>query len=37
LSARIAIGIGYWLLMIALLRGWPLRLFASGAAPRTAQ
>jgi uncharacterized membrane protein SpoIIM required for sporulation len=35
LWARIAVGVGYWLLMIALLRGWPFRLFATGAAPRT--
>ena len=49
LWARVAIGVAYWLLMIALLRGWllaPLRVppiapqfrsFASAAARRTAQ
>ena len=35
LWARVAVGVGYWLLMIALLRGWPFRLFVSGAVPRT--
>ncbi len=35
LWARIAIGVGYWCVMIALLRGWPFRFFASGAALRT--
>lgn len=37
LWARLTIGIAYWLFMIALLRGWPLRLFESSAASRTAQ
>ena len=37
LWARIAVGGGYWLLMIALLRGWPFRLFATAATPRTVQ
>ncbi len=36
LWARIAIGVAYWLLMLALLRGWPLRLFESSATLRTA-
>jgi uncharacterized membrane protein SpoIIM required for sporulation len=35
LSMRLTIGIGYWLLMMALLTG-PFRLFGFGAAPRTA-
>lgn len=37
LWARVTIGVGYWCLMIALLRGWLFRPFASGAAFRTAQ
>ena len=34
--ARLTIGIGYWLLMIALLQGWIFRPFGHAAAPRTA-
>lgn len=37
LWARVGIGVAYWLLMIALLRGWLFRSFASAAALRTAQ
>jgi uncharacterized membrane protein SpoIIM required for sporulation/uncharacterized RDD family membrane protein YckC len=37
LWARVAIGATYWLLMIALLRGWLFRSFVSAAALRTAQ
>jgi hypothetical protein len=27
LRARIAIGVSYWLFMVALLNGWPLRFY----------
>jgi uncharacterized membrane protein SpoIIM required for sporulation len=37
LGTRLAVGLSYWLFMIALLRGWPFKLFASSAALRTAQ
>ena len=37
LWARVAIGAGYWLLMIALLRGWLFRLAESVSTSRTAQ
>ena len=35
--ARIAIGVAYWLFMIALLRGWLFRFFWPSGGPRTAQ
>jgi uncharacterized membrane protein SpoIIM required for sporulation len=34
--ARLTIGISYWLLMVALLKGWIFRLFGYAATPRTA-
>jgi len=34
--ARLTIGIGYWLLMVALLKGWIFRPFGSAATPHTA-
>jgi uncharacterized membrane protein SpoIIM required for sporulation len=34
--ARLTIGIGYWSLMVALLKGWIPRLFGYAAMPRTA-
>ena len=37
LWVRIVIGVGYWLCMLALLRGWPFRLFGSFATLRTAR